>query len=187
MLALFAADGDPLFTTGSDAEVLVVRPTELLDGAMPSANAVAAGALLRLGALTGEDELVAAGEALLAALVPVAVVHPLAVAHAIATCGLAGGGITEVVVAGRPTRSRRGRPPALRTDRSCWPGASARSHRCGRDATTDRPTYAGTTRAAHRPTPAEVLEAQLDGEREAERARHARSLDHARHRAGTAR
>jgi hypothetical protein len=32
--------------------------------------------------------------------VPVAAVHPLAAAHAIAMCGLAGGGITEVVVTG---------------------------------------------------------------------------------------
>ncbi len=186
MLALFAADGDPLFTTGSDAEVLVVRPTELLDGAIPSASAVAAGALLRLGALTGEDELVAAGEALLAALVPVAVVHPLAVAHAIATCGLAGGAITEVVVAGdRPDLvgavRRRFEPSVVlasgeRTESPLWEGRH------------DGSAYVCRHYACRAPadTP-EVLEAQLDGEREAERARHARSLDHARHRAGTAR
>ena len=71
MMDLFAQDGGPLFTTGSDAEELVVRPTELLDGAAPSASAVAAGALLRLGALTGDDRLTSAGEALLATLPPV--------------------------------------------------------------------------------------------------------------------
>ena len=38
-----------------DGEGLVVRSKELLDGATPSANSVAASALLRLGALTGDD------------------------------------------------------------------------------------------------------------------------------------
>ncbi|MGH9016717.1 MAG: thioredoxin domain-containing protein, partial [Acidimicrobiales bacterium] len=98
LLALFTGDDGPLYTTGSDAETLIVRPTELLDGATPSASAVAAGALLRLGALTGETALTDAGDAQLRTLVPVAAVHPLAVAHAIAACGLAGGGLTEVVV-----------------------------------------------------------------------------------------
>jgi hypothetical protein len=39
------------FTTGSDAEALVVRPKEFLDGAVPSSNSIAVTALLHVGAL----------------------------------------------------------------------------------------------------------------------------------------
>jgi uncharacterized protein YyaL (SSP411 family) len=172
MVLLFADDGGPLFTTGSDAESLIVRPTELLDGATPSASAVAAGALLRLGALTGEDALGQAGEALLAALVPVAAVHPLATAHAIAMCALAGGGLTEVVVAGdRPdlvdSVRHRFEPTAVlawgeRTGSPLW------------DERGDGLAYVCRNYACREPaaTP-EALGAQLDRELEAERARHA--------------
>jgi uncharacterized protein YyaL (SSP411 family) len=101
MLELFAGDDGLLYTTGKDAERLVVRPMEILDGAVPAANGVAAGALLRLGALRGDDELVDAGEALLRTLCRVATEHPLACANTVAACELAGGGITEVVIAGQ--------------------------------------------------------------------------------------
>ncbi|MFM7826020.1 MAG: thioredoxin domain-containing protein, partial [Acidimicrobiaceae bacterium] len=46
-----------LFTIATDAEQLVVRQKDLLDNATPSANSVAANALLRLGALTGKEKL----------------------------------------------------------------------------------------------------------------------------------
>jgi hypothetical protein len=172
MLLLFAADGEPLFTTGADAETLVVRPTELLDGATPSASAVAAGALLRLGALTGADELTSAGETLLGTLVPVAHAHPLAAAHAIATCRLAGGGITEVVVAGnRPDLVAvvRGRfePTAVlswgeRSDSPLWEGRhDGRAYVCRRYVCRE---------PADDP---DTLGRQLDHELAAERARHA--------------
>jgi hypothetical protein len=176
MLELFASDGGPLFTTGSDAESLVVRPTELLDGATPSASAVAAGALLRLAALTGEDALGAAGEGLLGALVPMADSHPLAAAHAIATCALAGGGITEVVVAGeRPdlvaTVGRRFEPTAVvawgeRTASPLWAGRQdGFAYVCRRYTCREPAADPG------------ALATQLDRERAAERARHAGALE----------
>jgi len=42
------------FTYGNDGEVLLARMKDIHDGAVPSANSVAAGALARLGELTGE-------------------------------------------------------------------------------------------------------------------------------------
>jgi uncharacterized protein YyaL (SSP411 family) len=44
------------FYTGRDHEELVVRPRELLDGATPSGNAMAATALVRLSRLTGRED-----------------------------------------------------------------------------------------------------------------------------------
>jgi hypothetical protein len=172
LLELFAADDGPLFTTGSDAEKLVVRPTELLDGATPSASAVAAGALLRLGALTGRDDLSTAGERLLATLVPVAALHPLAVAQAISACGLAGGGLTEVVVAGdRPDLlaavRRRYEPTAVlawgeRTGSPLWADR------------TDGLGYVCRHYACREPADsAEALVARLEAERLTDRDRHA--------------
>jgi uncharacterized protein YyaL (SSP411 family) len=100
MLELFAGDGDLLYTTGHDADPLVVRPVDLLDGAVPAANSVAATALLRLGALLGDDGLTAAGETVVGALWAVAAEHPLASANTVAAGALVDGGITEVVVVG---------------------------------------------------------------------------------------
>ncbi|HUY22303.1 MAG TPA: thioredoxin domain-containing protein [Acidimicrobiales bacterium] len=100
MLSLFAGDDGLLFTTGHDAEALVVRPLDLLDGAVPAANSVAVTALLRLGALTGDDALGEAGETILRSLWRVAAEHPLAAANTVAGGALASGGVTEVVVAG---------------------------------------------------------------------------------------
>ena len=100
MVELFRDGDGPLFVTGTDADALVVRPMDLLDGAIPSASSVGAGALLRLGALSGDEGLTDAGESLVALLVPVAARHPLALPTAVAAAALAGGGATEVVVAG---------------------------------------------------------------------------------------
>jgi uncharacterized protein len=101
MLDLFS---DPrtgaLYSTGNDAEKILVRPVDLLDDATPSASSVAASALLRLGALTGDERFIDAAERLLALLLPLANDHPLAVANGVSAFGLAGGGIVEVVITG---------------------------------------------------------------------------------------
>src|SRR5207248_4657405 len=48
------SDGGGFFTTGTDAEQLVVRLKDVFDDATPSANALATNGLLRLSALTGD-------------------------------------------------------------------------------------------------------------------------------------
>jgi uncharacterized protein YyaL (SSP411 family) len=78
----------------------VVRPVDVFDGALPSANSVAATALIRLGALTGDAEATAAGTQLLATLVATARRHPLALANVVLASGCVGGAAAEVVVAG---------------------------------------------------------------------------------------
>ncbi len=136
MLELFAdeTEGGLLYTTGIDAERLVVRPMEILDGAVPGANGVAAAALLRLGALRGDDHLTSAGESLLEVLRRVAAEHPLACANSVAASELSAGGITEVVITGD-------RPDLLATFRArfeptavlCWGEPTSSPLWAGRD------------------------------------------------------
>jgi uncharacterized protein YyaL (SSP411 family) len=87
------------FTTGRGDERLVVRGKDVLDGALPSANSAAAGALLRLAALTGSDRYQAAGERILQVAAPLLAEQPLAVADLVDAAGFPAGR-TEVVVAG---------------------------------------------------------------------------------------
>jgi uncharacterized protein YyaL (SSP411 family) len=134
MLELFSGEGELLYTTGNDAPPLVIRPQEILDGAVPAANGVAAAALLRLGALLGDDEMTDAGEALLGALSAVAAAHPLACANSVAACALAGGGITEVVVTGdRPDLLRAARSRFEPTMVLAWGEPTASPLWAGRD------------------------------------------------------
>jgi uncharacterized protein YyaL (SSP411 family) len=104
MLALFwdEANGG-LFTTGNDAEELITRPKDVLDSALPSANSVAALALLRLGALVGEPRYTERAEAILRLLADPVARQPTAFAHLLEAIDLATAGTTEVVIAGDRT------------------------------------------------------------------------------------
>jgi hypothetical protein len=57
LIELFSAPDGGWYTTGADAEALVVRPRDAYDGVTPAAGSVAATALARLGALTGDERL----------------------------------------------------------------------------------------------------------------------------------
>lgn len=72
LIELFGVKEGGLYTTGSDAQVLAVRPRDAFDGVTPSASSVAANAMIRLAALLGDEGFLnfargcvrAAGEAL---------------------------------------------------------------------------------------------------------------------------
>ncbi len=68
--ARFAAPGGGCYTTADDHEKLPVRTRTGYDGALPSGNAVAADALLRLHALTGDARRRSAARGILAAFWP---------------------------------------------------------------------------------------------------------------------
>ena len=88
------------FTTGNDAETLITRPKDVFDNAHPSANSLAALALLRLGALTGEGRFSDAAESVLRLLGRNAVRQPTAFGRLLEAIDLFHSGTTEVVVTG---------------------------------------------------------------------------------------
>jgi uncharacterized protein len=92
--------GGGFFTTGNDAEALIVRTKDVFDGATPSANATAALSLARLGALTGTDRYTSAAQEVVDMLGPLLARHPTAFAHTVLTAASLGRGWTEVVITG---------------------------------------------------------------------------------------
>jgi uncharacterized protein YyaL (SSP411 family) len=89
-----------LFTTGADGEQLIVRSKDLFDGATPSANSVAAVALVRLGALTGDERYTDAARGILRLLYEPMAHHPSAFTHALAAVAMLVEGVDEVAVIG---------------------------------------------------------------------------------------
>jgi hypothetical protein len=85
LLRLFHDDIDGgFFTTGHDAEQLVVRQKDAFDDATPSANALAAHGLLRMSALTGDERYEVPAVAVLRLLARPMATHPTAFAHLLA-------------------------------------------------------------------------------------------------------
>jgi uncharacterized protein YyaL (SSP411 family) len=85
LVALFSDDEHGgFFTTGVDAEPLIVRPKDIQDGATPSTNSLAAHGLLRLAALTGESRYENPARRWLEVLAPVLGEHPTAFAYLLA-------------------------------------------------------------------------------------------------------
>ena len=72
------------YTTGRDAEALVVRPKEFLDGAVPASNSVAVAALLRASAFVDDPEIDEAIERTVALAGPLLERHPGALADLVA-------------------------------------------------------------------------------------------------------
>jgi hypothetical protein len=106
-------DRGGLFSTADDAQQLVARQKDLMDNATPSANSMAALALLRLGALTGEMRYTNHAEQILRLLGRVMPQAPSAFTHALAAVDTMRTGITEIAVVGA-------RPDLVRAVQERW-------------------------------------------------------------------
>jgi uncharacterized protein len=103
MVAAFVNEQDPgFFDTGASHETLVARPRDLQDGAIPSGNAVAADVLLRLGALTENDDWTRRAARLLAAMAEPMTEQPLGFGRFLAALDFHLADPLEIVIAGRP-------------------------------------------------------------------------------------
>ena len=95
-----AAEGG-LFTTPDDGERLIVRQKDLIDNATPSANSVAAWALQRLAALTGEVRYAEHADAIFKLLARIVVSAPTAFPNLLCALHLRHVGATEIAVTGK--------------------------------------------------------------------------------------
>jgi len=91
-----------LFLSGETHEALILRGKEIYDGATPSANAVAAMNLFRLGRLTGRVELEEKAERILEVFSTRVSQAPMAHAHLLGALDFALGPGQEIVIAGGP-------------------------------------------------------------------------------------
>jgi uncharacterized protein YyaL (SSP411 family) len=89
-----------LFTTADDGEALVVRQKDLMDGATPAANSLAATGLYRLGALTGDERYASRADDILRLVGGVVPGAPTAFGHLLAAVDLRRSGTTEIAVVG---------------------------------------------------------------------------------------
>ena len=103
LLDLFWDDASGgFFTTGSDAEALVVRPKEFLDGAVPAANSVALSALLHANAFVDDPRIDEAIERTVGLAGPLLERHPGALADMVAALPMWSGRDEIVVTGDRP-------------------------------------------------------------------------------------
>jgi len=99
-------DGGGFFTTGSDAEQLVVRLKDLFDDATPSANSLAANGLLRLAALTGESTFETLALEVLQMLASSAAAHPNGFANLLGAIERYVTSPSEIAIVGDPADPR---------------------------------------------------------------------------------
>ncbi len=89
-----------LFTVATDAEQLVFRQKDLLDNATPSANSTCAIALLRLGALTGDERLTQSAIKILRLFTRIATAAPNSYSNLLNAVYLQNKGVTEIAITG---------------------------------------------------------------------------------------
>ncbi|HEX2140649.1 MAG TPA: thioredoxin domain-containing protein [Candidatus Limnocylindria bacterium] len=92
-----------LFDTGPEHERTLARPRSMVDGATPSANAVAADVLLRLALLTGEADHDRRARSILRAVAPALDRQPAAFGRMLAAADRALAPAVDAVIAGSPS------------------------------------------------------------------------------------
>jgi uncharacterized protein YyaL (SSP411 family) len=97
---LFVDDDGTVWSTGTDAPALLVRPREVMDNATPSGASLAATGFLRLGALTGDGRWSSRGAAIVGALGAVVARHPLGFGNLLWAVQMEADGLTELVISG---------------------------------------------------------------------------------------
>ena len=101
MIAEFAdEEGVGFYDTGIGHETLVARPRDLQDGATPAGNSVAADVLLRLGAMTGNEDYTRRAYRILAALARPMAEQPLGFGRVLSALDFYLGTPKEVALAG---------------------------------------------------------------------------------------
>ena len=103
LLDLFWDEGaGGFFSTGRDGEVLVVRPKEFLDGALPATNSIAVTALLRVNAVVDDPRIDEAVDRTLNLARPLLERHPGALADLVAALPMWRGRHEIVITGDRP-------------------------------------------------------------------------------------
>jgi hypothetical protein len=106
MLRLFRdEEHGGFFSTGSDAEALVIRPKDLYDNAVPSGNSVAADMLQRLAWLTGEGAYEEAATSALKVVRDVLARAPSGFGYALCALDRYVGPGREVAIVGEPSEA----------------------------------------------------------------------------------
>jgi uncharacterized protein len=93
-------DGPGFYDTSVNQETPVARPRDLHDGATPSGNSVAADVLLRLAAMTGNEDYSGRASELLRTMASTMREHPLATGRYLSAVDFYLGPIREVALAG---------------------------------------------------------------------------------------
>ncbi len=101
----YDSESGGFYSTGRDAETLIVRPKEIFDNAVPSPNSLAASGLLRLAILTGDDRYRYPAIHILNSLAPDMQKYSLGFAYALTAAEWAVFSPIEVAIIGNPQRT----------------------------------------------------------------------------------
>ncbi len=127
LIALFSAEDGGWYQTGSDATPLVVRPRELHDGVTPAAGSIAASALARLGAITGDETFTERARTTIDAAGVALKQSPIAFPQLVEAALFVEIGAVEVVVVGDDRQLARAAAQPYAPERVVILGSSAKS------------------------------------------------------------